>query len=163
MVGASAFRRLRPCWSPDAAGTYFQAALQPTFDVIHRMSPVGLRNLSLRTKLVLALLAVGVLAVAVTGGESYRRARRALEADAVNQLTAVREERRRAVEAHFARLRLETTTLAETSLVGEAMRRFAAAWDDLERQAQRVPSAQIAAWRARVAARQRALSGLASA
>ena len=74
---------------------------------------VPLRDLSLRTKLVLALMAVGVAAVAITGVEGYRRARRALEVDALNQLTAVREERRRAVEAHFARLRLETTTLAE--------------------------------------------------
>lgn len=35
------------------------------------------RALSLRAKLVLALLGVGVLTVALTGGESYRRARRA--------------------------------------------------------------------------------------
>ena len=115
-----------------------------------------LRDLSLRTKLVLALLTVGVAAVAITGVEGYRRARTALEADAINRLTVVREERRRAVEAHFARLRLETSTLAETRLVGEAMRKFAAAWEDLERQAHRVPPAQLAAWRARVAAHNRA-------
>jgi PAS domain S-box-containing protein len=113
---------------------------------------LSLGHLSLRLKLVLALVAVGALAVAVTGGESYRRARSALEAAAINQLTAIRDERRRAVEAYFARIRLETVTLAETHLVAEAMRRFASAWDALEREASRLPPPVVAAYRARVEA-----------
>lgn len=120
---------------------------------------MALRNLSLRVKLVLALLGVGLLAVAITGVESYRRARSALEAAALSHLTSIREERTRAVETHFARLRRETTTLAETQLIVEAMHRFAAAWDDLERQAKRLSPVQIETFRGRVTAYQRAQQG----
>lgn len=105
----------------------------------------------LRFKLVLALVSVGALAVAVTGWEGYRRARSALEAAAVNQLTSVREERRRAMESYFAQLRLETATLAESRLIGDAMRRFAAAFADLERRVTDIPPSLIAEYREGIA------------
>jgi len=114
-----------------------------------------LANVSLRHKLLGALLAVGLLGVFVTGWQAYRRAERALQQISINQLTSVLEERRRAIEGYFADVQREALRLAESSVVTGAIAEFSAACRALERQVERMPTATREGYRAAVDAHYR--------
>jgi len=96
------------------------------------------RNLTLRTKLLGALLAVGFLTLLVTGWQAYRRAEAALQQAAINHLTSIREERRRQIEAYFTSVRQDGLRLAESREIIDAMQEFKAA--------HRVFEAEVARW-----------------
>jgi methyl-accepting chemotaxis protein len=96
------------------------------------------RNLALRTKLLGALLAVGLLTLLVTGWQAYRRAEAALQQAAINHLTSIREERRLQIEAYFASVRQDGLRLAESREIIDAMQEF--------KDAHRVFEAEVAHW-----------------
>ena len=97
-----------------------------------------MRNLSLRTKLLGALLGVGLLALLVTGWQAYRRAETALRQASINQLTSIREEQKRQIETYFRNVRRDGLTLAESRDITGAMRDFKAAYREL--------AAEVAQW-----------------
>jgi PAS domain S-box-containing protein len=80
------------------------------------------RGISLRTRLLAALLGVGLLAVLATGWQASRRAEASLREAAISQLTSVRAERARQIEAYFAGVRRDVGWLAESREIAAAMR-----------------------------------------
>ena len=91
-----------------------------------------MRHFSLRTKLLGALLGVGLVALVATGWQAYRRAETALRQAAINHLTSIREERRRQIESYFGNVRRDALTLAESRDLTGAMAEFMAAYRDFE-------------------------------
>jgi len=108
------------------------------------------RNLSLRTKLLAALLGVGLVALVATGWQAYRRAEAALQQTSINHLTSIREERRRQIETYFGNVRRDALTLAESRDISGAMGEFTAAYRDLEAEVAREPEDARARYRTRV-------------
>jgi PAS domain S-box-containing protein len=108
------------------------------------------RNLSLRTKLLGALLGVGLVALVATGWQAYRRAETALRQAAINHLTSIREERRRQIESYFGNVRRDALTLAESRDLTGAMAEFMAAYRDFEAEVARESEDARAAYRTRV-------------
>jgi PAS domain S-box-containing protein len=108
------------------------------------------RNLSLRTKLLGALLGVGLLALLVTGWQAYRRAEAALRQASINHLTSIREERRHEIETYFENVRRDGLTLAESRDITAAMGQFKVAFRDLEAEVLQWPAAVRARYRSRV-------------
>jgi methyl-accepting chemotaxis protein len=85
------------------------------------------RDLSLRTKLLAALLGVGLVALVATGWQAYLRAEAGLRQASINHLTSIREERRRQIESYFGNVRRDALTLAESRDLTGAMAEFKAA------------------------------------
>jgi PAS domain S-box-containing protein len=104
----------------------------------------GVRLLSLRNKLLAALLGVGLLTLVATGVQAYRRAEAALHEASTSQLTSVREERRRQIEVYFAERRRDALSLAESRDITTAMGAFAIAFQDLQAAMARRPEAERA-------------------
>jgi class 3 adenylate cyclase len=86
----------------------------------------------LAAKLFAILILLGAIAVLVTGGLGYVRARDALEATIYNQLTAARQAKARQVETYFRNIRNDLRLLATSKMVVEATRDFHAAYEQLE-------------------------------
>jgi PAS domain S-box-containing protein len=97
------------------------------------------KNLSLRTKLLGALLGVGLLTLLATGWQADRRAEAALRQAAVDHLTSIREERRLEIEAYFAGVRRDGLRLAESPGIAAAMREFTVAHRAFEAEVARWP------------------------
>src|SRR5262245_23185968 len=97
-----------------------------------------MRTVSLRTRLLAALAGVGLLTVLATGWQANRRGEASLRQAVINQLTSIRGERQREIENHFAGVRVDALTLAESRDVTGAMRAFRAAYRELE--------SSVAAW-----------------
>jgi PAS domain S-box-containing protein len=108
------------------------------------------RNLSLRTKLLAALLGVGLVALVATGWQAYRRAETALRQASINHLTSIREERRRQIETYFGNVRRDALTLAESRDITGAMAEFKAAYRELEAEVARGPEDARARYRTQV-------------
>src|SRR6266566_2093940 len=101
-------------------------------------SGAELKPVSLRTRLLAALLGVGLLALLATGWQADQGAEVSLRRAAINQLTSIRAERKRQIEAYVAGVRRDAMTLAESRDVIAAMEEFRAAYRGLE--------AQVAGW-----------------
>src|SRR5471032_2959970 len=86
----------------------------------------------LAAKLFAILILLGAIAVLVTGGLGYVRARDAPEETIYNQLTAARESKTRQVETYFRNIRNDLRLLAASKMVVEATRDFHAAYEQLE-------------------------------
>jgi PAS domain S-box-containing protein len=99
-----------------------------------------MRLVSLRNKLLAALLGVGLLTLVATGVQAYRRAEAALQETVTGQLTSVREERRRQIELYFADLRRGALRLAESRDITMAMGEFRTAYRDLQAETVRRPA-----------------------
>src|SRR5512134_2153027 len=86
----------------------------------------------LAAKLFAILLALGAVAVLITGVLGYVRARDALEHTIFNQLTSARETKAHQVEIYFRSIRAEMRLLAASKMVVDAMRGFRGAVDELD-------------------------------
>src|SRR5215475_1231097 len=86
----------------------------------------------LAAKLFAILLLLGAVAVLITGGLGYVRARQALEETIFDQLTAARETKSRQVEIYFRSIRNDMRLLAGSKMVVEAMHAFLSAVDELD-------------------------------
>jgi PAS domain S-box-containing protein len=93
---------------------------------------------------------VGVLAVLVTGWQASRRAEAALHQASINQLTLIRDERRRQIETFFANVRRDGLTLAESRDITAAMPRIEAAYRALQAEVARWPASTRAGYRKQV-------------
>lgn len=86
----------------------------------------------LAAKVFATLILLGAVAVLVTGGLGYVRAREALEATIYNQLTAARATKARQVETYFRTIRNDLRLLASSKMVVDATRDFHAAFEQLD-------------------------------
>ena len=78
---------------------------------------------SIRVKLFLAFLFVGICSVVITGWQSYSHARSSLELTSFNALTATREIKKRQIEDYFNQITNQILIYAESQTVVDAMRR----------------------------------------
>lgn len=97
------------------------------------MSPSYLSSdLSIRARVLLVLAAVVVASVGTVAALAYGLSRSALEQQALDQLTAVRELKGRQIESYFRLIRDQVVTLSESPTVISALREFAEASRSLE-------------------------------
>ena len=86
----------------------------------------------IKTKILLALLLLGIMSVSITGWLVYVNAKNALEKSHFNQLTAIRETKRRQIETYFNQIRNQIITLSENQMIVDAMTQFKNAFMDFE-------------------------------
>jgi len=91
----------------------------------------GFTSWSLRYKLLLAFLQLGIVTFAVTGAISYIRHLRSLKENAINQLTSVRRSKAYQLESYYRTLHRHVQTLSEDRMFIDAMRQFYAAYKKL--------------------------------
>jgi anti-anti-sigma regulatory factor/HAMP domain-containing protein len=83
-----------------------------------------LNNLKIRTKMLIAFIAVAILAVGITGFLGYSIASVALQAESFNKLTAVREMKANQIEDYFQQISGQVATLSEDRMIVEATKAF---------------------------------------
>ncbi|MDQ4076943.1 MAG: HAMP domain-containing protein [Chloroflexota bacterium] len=88
-------------------------------------------QLSIKSRLILMLLAVSLLSIVVIGYLGWSNGRRALNQAIFNQLTSVRASKAYQIETYFDRIFNHTTSLAEDRMVVEAMKEFGRAYRDV--------------------------------
>jgi class 3 adenylate cyclase len=87
----------------------------------------------LAAKLFATLILMGAIAVLVTAGLGYVRARDAIEKVVFDQLTTARQTKARQVETYFRTIHAELRLLASSKMVVDATREFRVAVSDLDR------------------------------
>jgi len=87
------------------------------------------RRLGLAAKLFAILVLLGAIAVLLTAGLGYLRARAALESAIFDQLTAARQTKAKQIETYFRTIQSELTLLAAAKMVVESTRQFRTAVD----------------------------------
>lgn len=91
-----------------------------------------LNNLSIKSKLILMLLAVSSCSILVTAYLGYRSGQTNLTNRVFNQLTSVRASKAYQIEAYFKNIQNHTQTLSEDPAVIAAMQEFDAAYRQLQ-------------------------------
>jgi class 3 adenylate cyclase len=92
-----------------------------------------LNALSIKSKLILMLLAVSSCSILVTAILGYRSGQSNLTDRVLNQLTSVRASKTYQIESYFQTIRNHTQTLSEDPAIMAAMQEFNAAYGQLER------------------------------
>ncbi|MEP7364337.1 MAG: HAMP domain-containing protein [Acidobacteriota bacterium] len=87
---------------------------------------------SYRTKLQVAFVLLGLIAIGVTGYEALDGATAALERATVDGLTALRDTKRRQVEGYFRDVRNHVLALASDESIISALEEFTVAWPGLD-------------------------------
>jgi PAS domain S-box-containing protein len=105
---------------------------------------------SLRSKLLAALLGVGLLALLVTGWQADRRAETALREGSINHLTSIRDERKRQIETYFHNVRRDGLAFAASRDIRAAIEEFKTAHRDFELDVARRPEGTRARYRSEV-------------
>ena len=77
--------------------------------------------MTIRFKMLVAMLGIGCLAILVSGYISYRQASRGLTDAALKQLTGIRRSKAQQVEAQFATYRIHAATLRTDTMLIAAM------------------------------------------
>ena len=88
--------------------------------------------MKLGTKLLLYFMAIGIIPFATVGLISRNMASSALETQAFNQLTAVRDIQKNQVTAYFQQIKNQIITFSESQMTIGAMRSFRDAFDELD-------------------------------
>ncbi len=91
----------------------------------------GLSRLKVQGKLVAAMLAAGLLPLAISGALNYQEAKSELSESATGELHAVAEAKRQAIESYFQLIRDQVTTLAEDHSVSDGLAELSDAFDTL--------------------------------
>ncbi|MEZ4868139.1 MAG: adenylate/guanylate cyclase domain-containing protein [Caldilineaceae bacterium] len=91
-----------------------------------------LNRLSVKSKLVLLLLAVSLVSALVVGILGWRSSRAALSSTILENMTALRRNRADQITAYFRHMRYTVEVLSEDDMVVEAMVRFNRAFRQLE-------------------------------
>ena len=89
-------------------------------------------NLSIKSKLLVMLLAVSLFSIAVVASLNYYTCYQTLKSAIFSHLTSVRASRADQIEQNFARLRMETIALARGNAAIDASRQFIDAYRKLE-------------------------------
>ena len=92
--------------------------------------PSKTRRRSLSARLRAAFLTLGLVAIALTGWQSYRIADQALEDAAYARLTAIRETKKRQIESYFRSVVRTVETLAKGEVAADSILGFEAALAD---------------------------------
>jgi methyl-accepting chemotaxis protein len=90
------------------------------------------RNLKIRTKMLIAFIAVAVLAIGVSGVIGFTTAQNALQQESFNKLTAVREMKANQIEDYFQQIDGQVRTLSEDRMVIEALRAFDEGYQEID-------------------------------
>lgn len=96
------------------------------------MGLISFGHPSIRLKLVLLVLLVGITPIAVMGTASMIRTKWAMEEAALDQLTSIREMKRNQIESYFANLRDEVWVLSNRMTTEMALREFRAGFEALK-------------------------------
>jgi class 3 adenylate cyclase len=91
-----------------------------------------LNHLSIKSKLILMLLAVSGFSIFVTAALGYRSGKDNLTSRVSNQLTSVRASKAHQIEAYFNTIRNHTQTLSEDPTITSAVQEFTAAHKQLD-------------------------------
>lgn len=91
----------------------------------------GFSHWSLRTKLLVVLLQLGIAGVAVTGTISYVSHLRSLKQSVINQLTSIRRSKAYQLESYYRTIHRHVQSLSEDWMFIGAMREFRAAYEKL--------------------------------
>ena len=89
-------------------------------------------NLSIKSKLLVMLLAVSLFSIAVVASLNYYSCYETLKTAVFSHLTSVRASRADQIEQYFERVRFETVAIADSSATVDAARRFIDAYRKLE-------------------------------
>jgi len=89
------------------------------------------RNWSLRYKLLVVLLQLGITTFAVTGAISYVRHLHSLKQNVINQLTSLRRAKAYQIESYYRTLHNHVLTLSDDRMFMDAMREFLVAYNKL--------------------------------
>ncbi|RJP19944.1 MAG: methyl-accepting chemotaxis protein [Candidatus Omnitrophota bacterium] len=87
---------------------------------------------SIRTKLILLLLFVGITPIAILGTSSILRSNWALEEAQLKHLTSIRELKKNQIENYFSTIKNQIITCSENGMIIEAMRDFSHSYFALE-------------------------------
>jgi len=90
------------------------------------------RDLSIRAKLLVALLGIGVLSVGTIGWIGHSGAQHSLEAEAFGKLAGVQSNKVNAVEDYFGDIRSQVVTMSENDRTVRAMQEFRSAFQVLD-------------------------------
>jgi len=90
------------------------------------------RNLKIRTKMLIAFVAVAVLAIGVSGFIGFTIAGNALQEESFKKLTAVREMKANQIEDYFQQIDGQVRTLSEDRMVVEALRAFDEGYQEID-------------------------------
>ena len=82
------------------------------------------RNIKIGSKVLIILVLVAVTAAGISGFISYRIARKSLETESFNKLTAVREMKAGQIEDYFQLISDQIVSLSEDRMIIEAMKAF---------------------------------------
>ena len=88
-------------------------------------------NVTIGRKIIAISLAIGLLAIIVTGTASYLTARNSLEKEAFNKLIAVRDIKKSQIEEYVQRIQDDVVSLSESTMTIEAMKAFKQAFHQL--------------------------------
>ncbi len=89
-----------------------------------KKNTIARHSLTLKTKLQLSFLLIGLLSISVTGWQTFETARNALETLTSDRLTSLREMKKRQIESHFEQIRNQVITFSEDRMIIEATRKF---------------------------------------
>lgn len=92
----------------------------------------SLNHLSIKSKLILMLLAVSSCSILVTAYLGYRSGQSNLTDRAFSQLTSLRASKAYQIESYFENIRNHTQTLSEDLMVAAAIQEFTAAYRQIE-------------------------------
>jgi methyl-accepting chemotaxis protein len=90
------------------------------------------KNLRIRTKMLIAFVAVAVLAIGVSGFIGFTIAGNALQAESFNKLTAVREMKANQIEDYFQQISGQVATLSEDRMIVEATTAFDESFQEIQ-------------------------------
>jgi PAS domain S-box-containing protein len=88
---------------------------------------LSLRNLRIRTKLLIVLVLVAGASAGIYAAIEYRAAKQALLEESFNKLTAVREMKAQQIEDYFASIANQIVTFSESRMIVDAIREFRSA------------------------------------
>ena len=117
------------------------------------------RNWSLRYKLLVVLLQLGIITFAVTGAIAYIKHLRSLKQNVVNQLTSLRRAKAYQIESYYRTIHNHVLTLSDDWMIVDAMKEFSAAYKSLNKApvSMEVRNAVVEDYRARVYPQMQAL------
>ena len=96
-----------------------------------------LSNLTIRSKIILVLIAISVVILTATALIEFQITRSALERASFDKLTAVREMKAQQIEDYFSTINKQMLTFAESEAVENAVQSFSLAFNIIEGQASR--------------------------
>lgn len=85
----------------------------------------------IRSKLLLTFFVIGILSVSITGWLGFENARTTLDKVYFEQLTAIRETKKRQIETYFNQITNQVQTFSENQMIVDAMNQFKAAFYNL--------------------------------